>query len=610
MRSRDIITLSVCTIVAIGLLIVAGLQLDPINRHRQDMDLIIDQPENIPPTLAFATIATGAFRGLVVDVLWMRADKLKEEGQFFDARQLAEWITILQPRFASVWVFHAWNMAYNISVAIPAAQPDQRWRWVRNGYELLRDEAITKYKLNDIEIYHELARILQHKMGGLSDDVHKYYKLQLAMMMDPLLRSEDNQLSRTDSRYFDVLAETPADWQQIVADPNVAALVMALKSADNAFSDEATFVSTYLSLRENSQRFSEAAAKTIDGFRGTPALRKLDLFAKAYVLRNTWKLDLALMRELNQTYGPIDFADPNRHLPLDWRHPDTHAIYWAVKGLRVAAQDASREIEIGETNTDRIVSHSLQNLFRNGTLFIHDVPLPARSENPSQDSPVQMIGREVFLRPDLRMFEPYNRASLARIEKYKDDRGTYTTMQNGHRNMLKNAVLLFYQTGHKPQAQRIYSEMRKLYPLDEFKSPLVEVYAKKRFDEEFESITINDAKEMIVAILREAYFRLAMRDDDEAAGRESLAREIWNHYQSKYRDENRIDLPEFSLLRYTALQDFLADQQFSPNLRLGLLARIEIEKPDLAEQLAPWKEQLRRQKERITQQEEAFLQSF
>jgi len=205
---------------------------------------------------------------------------------------------------------------------------------------------------------------------------------------------------------------------------------------------------------------------------------------------------------------------------------------------------------------------------------------------------------------------PIIKATLANIEKYKDDKGTYQTMQNGHRNFLKNAVLLIYQTGHQALAQRVYSEMRKRYPLDEFKFPIVDIYAKKRFDEEFESITINDAKEMIVAMLREAYFRLAIRDDNEAAGRESFAKEVWNHYQTKYDDTNRIDLPEFNVLRYTALQDFLADEQYSHNLRLGLLARIEIERPDLAEKLAPWQEKLKKQKEQIQQQEEAFLQKL
>ena len=74
MRLRDMTILFVSIVLAVGLLIAAGMQLDPINRQRQDMGLIIDTPENIPPSLAFATIATGAFRGLVVDVLWLRAD--------------------------------------------------------------------------------------------------------------------------------------------------------------------------------------------------------------------------------------------------------------------------------------------------------------------------------------------------------------------------------------------------------------------------------------------------------------------------------------------------------------------------------------------------------
>ena len=86
MRLRDKIICFVCIVLAVGLFIGAGVQLDSINLQRQDMNLIIDTPENIPPSLAFATIATGAFRGLIADVLWMRADKLKEEGQFFDAR--------------------------------------------------------------------------------------------------------------------------------------------------------------------------------------------------------------------------------------------------------------------------------------------------------------------------------------------------------------------------------------------------------------------------------------------------------------------------------------------------------------------------------------------
>jgi len=590
MRLRDRIILFVCIILVVGLLIGAGMQLDSINRRREDMDLIIDKPENIPPSLAFATVATGAFRGLVVDILWMRADKLKEEGQFFDARQLAEWITILQPRFASVWEFQAWNMAYNISVAIPATQPDQRWRWVKNCYELLRDEAIDKYKLKNITLYRELGRIFQHKIGGVSDDAHKYYKLQLALAMEPLLGPADNT-------YFDLLAEAPVGWREINKDPNVAPLIKALKSADNAFSDDNQFVSNYLSLRQDSRRFNPADGKTIDDFRGTKALDKFDTFAKAWQLRKAWKLDPVLMREINRTYGPIDWSDPNTHLPLDWRHPDSHAIYWAVKGLKIAAKEQKSEIEVSEVNTDRIVAHSLQNLFRNGKIFIYELSLPASSQDISQEPQTQIL-KEVFLRPDLRMFEPYNSSVLAILKKYKDagDEGRNQTLQNGHRNMLTNAVLSFYQSGHKGHAQKIYNQLRKLYPLEKFKVPLV-VFARQRFAEELETIGINDAKEQIIFLLRESYYLYAIRDDNAAAGREKMAEEVYNYYQSKYSDENRIDLPDFKLLRYFALFDFLNDQQYPLYLRQSLLGRIRIEKPELFKQLEAEEEKLRKQAE-------------
>jgi hypothetical protein len=592
MRLHDTIIWLVCIVVAAGLLIIAGTRLDYINSKREQMDLIINEPlENAPPSLAFATVAMGAFRGLVVDALWIRADKLKEEGQFFDARQLAEWITTLQPRFAAVWEFQAWNMAYNISVAIPATQPDQRWRWVKNGYELLRDKGIP-LNPKSIQLYRELARIFQHKIGGVSDDAHKYYKIQLASAMEPLLRSEDNKLEWQDNLYFEALAKAPKTWQQIADDPNVSELIVALRSADDVFADNDKFVNNYLALRQNPGRFAPAAFQTIDNFRGTPALKKFDIFAKAYYLRNVWKLDPVVMDELNKIYGPADLTDPNKHWPLDWRHPDSHAIYWGVTGLREVAKEQDRQIDIKETNTDRIVGHSLQDLFRNGRIYIYETVVQMPQSSASE--PQQRTMKEIFLRPDLRMFYPYHQSRLAVLEKYKDIedmRSSYKSLQDGHRNMLKNAVLLFYQAGHQAMAQKIYNDLRQRYPLDEFKVPLV-VFARNRLREELETIGIFDAKEQILALLRESYFRYAMRDDDEAYGREKLAQQVWDYYQTKFQDENRIDLPELPRLRYTALIDFLDDDLYSPNLRQNLLARIRVERPQLLEQLRQQEEQV------------------
>jgi hypothetical protein len=558
------------------------MQLDYINSERYQMKLIINKPlENAPPSLAFATVAMGAFRGLVVDILWLRADRLKEQGQFFDAKQIAEWITALQPRFASVWEFHGWNMAYNISVAIPASQPQERWRWVKNGYELLRDEGIV-LNPKSMPLYRELARIFQHKIGSVSDEAHKYYKLQLALSMGALLGPADNE-------FFKAIAEAPKQLEEIIKDPNVAQFIAALKDADKTFNDDDGLVRNYLTLRQNPKMFKPEAFKVIDIFRGAESLKKFDVFAKAYQLRNVWKLDPLLMQEINQTYGPAQWDDPNNHLPLDWRHPDTHAIYWSVLGLKTAGKE---EFSVGEANTDRTVGHALQNLFYNGKIFIYDIP-----SDPNADPAGRKMTKEVFMRPDLRMFESCNDARLAVLEKYEPiaSGGTFQSLQHGHRNVLRNAVLLFYQAGHYEQAREIYNQLRKSYPSDDVNVPLVQ-FARNFLFGKLENVGLNDAQRSIQMLLRESYFRYALRDDDEAFGREKMAEELHKHYQSAYLDENRINLPDFKLLRYFALLDFFNDYRYPLNLRQSLLGRIKIERPDLAEQLKHVEVQLLEQK--------------
>ncbi len=63
--------------------------------------------ENAPPMLAFTTVALGGFRGLISNFLWMRANDLQQDDKFFEAVQLADWITKLEPTFPAVWIFRA-----------------------------------------------------------------------------------------------------------------------------------------------------------------------------------------------------------------------------------------------------------------------------------------------------------------------------------------------------------------------------------------------------------------------------------------------------------------------------------------------------------------------
>ncbi len=170
-------------LLAATLLAGAGVVQQSLNRDRDRLGLTRVEPlENAPPVLAFTTVALGGFRGLISNALWMRATDLQDEDKFFEMAQLADWITKLEPHFVQVWLMQAWNMAYNISVKFKETSPGQfpdRWRWVKAGIELLRDDGL-RYNPNATLIYRELAWFFQHKIGQNLDDANMYYKEQWA----------------------------------------------------------------------------------------------------------------------------------------------------------------------------------------------------------------------------------------------------------------------------------------------------------------------------------------------------------------------------------------------------------------------------------------------
>jgi hypothetical protein len=152
-----------------------------LNRDRDRLGLTRVQPlESAPPVLAFTTVALGGFRGLISNLLWIRAGDLQEQDKFFEMAQLADWITKLEPHYVQVWLVQAWNMAYNISVKF--TDFNDRWRWVKSGIELLRDQGLPANQ-NEVLIYRELAWLFQHKMGANLDDAHMLYKQMWAREM-------------------------------------------------------------------------------------------------------------------------------------------------------------------------------------------------------------------------------------------------------------------------------------------------------------------------------------------------------------------------------------------------------------------------------------------
>jgi hypothetical protein len=175
-----------------------------------------------PPSVHFATVLLGGFRGVITDGLWIRSAMLQEQGRFLELIQIADWITALEPEFPQVWALQAWNMAYNISILMP--DDENRWQWVRNGLQLLRDRAIPATGTAPA-ICLELGQLFLHKIGGPADDHADRYRqrwvmdvmqatghhsppgesdhaaLQAALRMDPvLIRQIEGRYGRIDWR--------------------------------------------------------------------------------------------------------------------------------------------------------------------------------------------------------------------------------------------------------------------------------------------------------------------------------------------------------------------------------------------------------------------------
>ncbi len=119
--------------------------------------------------IAYSSAILGGFKGLIADILWLRITALQTDHKLLELMELSELVTKLEPHIAEVWTFHAWNLSYNISLL--ADSKEDKWNWVKQGIELLRDKGL-EINPGDPILALELAWIFQHKIG--TDGADKY----------------------------------------------------------------------------------------------------------------------------------------------------------------------------------------------------------------------------------------------------------------------------------------------------------------------------------------------------------------------------------------------------------------------------------------------------
>lgn len=453
----------VAALAAAAACILAAAMLMPrIQAQRAELSLTVspDVLQNMPPDIAFTQAALGSFRGLAVDYLWIRLQGLKEAGRYYEAMELSRLIVRLQPRFISVWDFHAWNMAYNISDAVRT--PEEKWLWVQEGIRLLRDEGIP---LNPAapKLYEQLAYTFFHRIGKYSNLTQDYFKLRHATEWHALLGEMPKGSVAAAVAWLQPLAEAPASWDELARrEPGVAALADEARALglklDREFLRQIAFLEAGAELTDaqgvvagqrEGFKLTESGARLRELWRKASsgrAWRALLGFLRAQALRDEYHMDPAFMLELTQTFGP-----------LDWRHPAAHTVYWSLLGARRSQRRQGVDL-YALMSADRMVVNGLKDLAFGGSVSF------------------DLLSGYYNLVPEPLLLDAYEKAfmeaqgRLERNEQYRD------ALAENHRGFLLQAVQVAYCYGSQALAEHFYAKLRNEFPtrgnyarpLDEF----------------------------------------------------------------------------------------------------------------------------------------------
>jgi len=492
------------TLVCVTLLLLFG-----VNRVENRLDAAVaehhlrftGQIKNAPPLVTFTTVALGSFRGLVADLLWLRAGSLQEKGSYFEMVQLARWITDLQPTFSGATAYLAWNMAYNISVTCSSFE--DRWRWVNEGIKLIRDQAI-EYNPEDPILYKELAWIFQHKLGNIMDDANLYYKNRLAVEITNV-------------------AGVRPDWEALAAAPENQAAFLKKYPADNRIWKAAkdagyeTYDALYTAFKQPEpsalpQPFLNRIADD------EKLVAELNAYFHAEYLRERLKLDPKIILELNKEYGD-----------MDWRVPESQAIYWATMGIK-------RTPGHKDLSCDRVITQSLYEAFRSGRILMID------------DKAFETI----TLVPNLQLVDSvYDR--FRKVQEIYEPDSPMSTFRSARINFMKDAITTLYNYGSFSKSAEYYKKLQQEEP-GSHRLPLDE-FVMQQWAEEVRDASVKKASEIVSGLIFRSLFYLIYNDHDAALANERMARFVYTKYQREMGDQPRTTLPPYAEMKKSMVEN-------------------------------------------------------
>ena len=478
------------------------------------------QIKNAPPLVAFTTVALGSFRGILADLLWLRAASLQDKGNYFEMVQLADWIQKLQPRFAGAASYLAWNMAYNISVTCSSRV--DRWRWVNEGIKLLRTSL--KYNPEAANLYKELGWIFQHKMGNVLDDAHQLYKNRLALSIMRVVGGNPD---------WEKLAKAPDDYKAFLKkypEKKDSPFWEALKKSD---------IETYDKLYDDFKKNSVLPQAFLIALNNPLMATDLSDYFRVTWLFDKYRLRASIINEINKDYGD-----------LDWRLPESQAIYWATMGLKMTPSHK-------DISCERMITQALFATFKSGKVMMID--------HKNYDTIVCM--------PNLNVVDAvlrvYNEAYLNNDKQ--------SSFRSAKLNFMKDAVVLLYSYGDFKKAKQYYKLLRKEEP-GKYRRSFMS-FLRKEWAEDMQDAAVKQATNIIGGLIYSGLNYMVNGEMEKAVEHENLAKYLYKNYQKANRDvKKRVGLAPYKTLKAGMIQTAL--KSFPPMMAQILRAKIKASKKE------------------------------
>jgi hypothetical protein len=577
-QRRESLVQWVCAVIIVGCVATAGLLLTPINRIRQERQLVVDPREvgTLPPDIALLG-KLGTFRALAIDWAAIRAERLKQEGKVYEALQLHSTVCALAPGFPDVWIYSAWNMAYNISVM--QYSPEQRWQWVRNGIEILRDKGI-KYNPRAVKLYKELSWIYWHKIGDFLDDEHWNYKRALAIEMEKVLGAHPTAFEPEEYlAWFKKIVNAPRDLGSVLDEEPIARFVEELRRVDLA-PDETLLDFVARNIRPEVQLeqqiiddpdyedLKSKRLRLLTGVEHQEARERLIAALRSQLLRERHKFDLDWMLHLMQ----------DRYGPLDWRNAFSHSLYWSSLGDKLAEGRINNSPN-DAINNARFVLFSLKNLIARGRVVLA----------PNFDKPFNSV---MELMPDTRyipylydQYMAYGEELFGDDPEYRQNTPGPIFMTGFVTDMHSWIELLYLEGGERniEQAKVYYDWLRQYNPHPDGRTQEQYLVSLEEFvmgELKSHMNTYRGASAVVGSFTLQALKQFALGDIEPGLNSLKHAHTCYQFWQSGLAGPERTDRRSIPSPRATLrgqLRTFMEDPQYDPVAKARLWRNLPLE---------------------------------